>query len=47
MHMHPRPEINQHHTTDADPPAYKGTEKVVVIVENNPEMDTANEKVDR
>lgn len=47
MHIQPRPEMNQDQTTDAEPPAYRGTEKVVVMVEKSPEMDTAKEKVDK
>jgi len=47
MHMHPAPEMSQHQTAEADPPAYRGYEKVVEIVENNPLMLTAKEKVDR
>jgi len=47
MHMHPAPEINQHQTADADPPAYSGNEKVVATVENSPEILTAKEKVDK
>lgn len=47
MHMQPAPEINQHQTAAADPPASKGKMKVVMIVENRPLILTANEKVDR
>ena len=47
MHIHPAPEISQHQTAEADPPAYRGKEKVVVTVEKSPLILTANEKVDR
>jgi len=47
MHIHPAPEISQHQTAEADPPAYSGNEKVVVTVAKRPLMLTAKEKVDR
>jgi hypothetical protein len=43
--MHPAPEISQHQTAEADPPADSGNEKVVMIVANRPLILTANEKV--
>jgi len=43
--MHPAPEINQHHTAEDPPPAYRGYEKVVVIVAKAPEMEAAKERV--
>lgn len=45
--MQPAPEISQHQTAEAEPPAYSGYEKVVVTVENRPLILTANEKVER
>jgi hypothetical protein len=33
MHMQPAPEISQHHTADALPPALSGYENVVATVE--------------
>ena len=47
IHIQPAPLINQHHTAALLPPAYKGKEKVVMIVANSPLILTANEKVDR
>ena len=44
IHMHPAPLMSQHHTAEALPPASKGNERVVAIVENVPLMLTANEK---
>ena len=43
MHMHPAPEISQHHTAEAAPPASNGYTKVVHTLANRPEIDTANE----
>jgi hypothetical protein len=47
MHIQPAPEINQHHTAEAEPPASRGYTKVVAIVANKPLILTAKEKVDR
>jgi hypothetical protein len=47
MHIQPRPEISQHQTAEAEPPAYNGYEKVVVTVAKRPEILRANEKVDK
>jgi len=47
MHIHPAPEINQHQTAAAEPPAERGYKKVVIIVANKPLILTAKEKVDR
>lgn len=47
MHMQPAPEMAQHQTAEALPPAASGKEKVVATVENRPLMLTAKEKVDR
>lgn len=45
MHIHPAPEISQHQTADAAPPAYRGYEKVVVIVAKQAEILAAKENV--
>jgi len=45
--MHPEPAMSQHQTAAAEPPAYSGYEKVVMMVAKRPEMDTAKEKVER
>jgi len=45
--MQPAPEMSQHQTAEADPPAYSGYEKVVATVEKSPEILTAKEKVER
>lgn len=34
MHIQPAPEISQHHTAEALPPASNGYENVVATVEN-------------
>jgi hypothetical protein len=47
MHMQPAPETNQDQTTELEPPASRGYNIVVMIVENRPLIETANEKVDR
>ena len=47
MHIQPAPEISQHHTAAAEPPAESGKMKVVMIVANKPLILTAKEKVDR
>ena len=47
MHIQPAPEISQHQTAAAEPPADRGYEKVVMMVENKPLMLTAKEKVER
>ena len=47
MHIQPAPEISQHQTADAEPPASSGKTKVVVMVEKRPEILTAKEKVER
>jgi len=45
--MHPAPEMSQHQTAEADPPAYRGYENVVAMVEKSPLILTAKEKVER
>jgi hypothetical protein len=47
MHMQPAPEINQHQTAEAEPPASRGYMRVVAIVENVPLILTANEKAEK
>ena len=47
MHMQPAPDISQHQTAEAEPPAYSGYEKVVATVANSPLILTAKEKVDK
>jgi hypothetical protein len=47
IHIHPAPEISQHQTAEAEPPADKGYENVVIIVANKPLILTAKEKVDK
>ncbi len=47
IHIHPAPEISQHQTAEAEPPAYRGNEKVVMMVANNPLILTAKENVDK
>ena len=47
MHIQPAPEMSQHQTAAAEPPADRGYEKVVMMVENKPLILTAKEKVER
>jgi hypothetical protein len=45
--MHPAPEMSQHQTTEAEPPASSGKTNVVAVVAKRPEILTAKEKVER
>lgn len=47
MHRHPKAPTNQHHTAAAGPPAHSGYRYVIEIVPIRPEIDSANENVDR
>ena len=43
MHMHPAPEMSQHHTAEAAPPASRGYTNVMATLAKGPGMETANE----